>query len=289
MANPLAILKIPAGAGSSDEWGDWVILREPPAKRVLLDLTELQFVDPLLLLRLRGFIDWHCFNGHSVQVVPPATASVRDYLARMHLGADLPAGCECDLGAAEPSGRSEVLIPIRRLSTTSDSDALDEELEALYAAQFTGELGRLAEAFTRTVSEMCDNATSHGRSQIGGAYVTAQRYSDKRCVLAIGDLGIGIPEHIRRAFPDLVTDDDAIRVATKEGVTATGSPHRGIGYQYVIDGLKETKVPMGELRVWSGQGRFRVEVRNGIQVRRRAWSVDDSTDGTWVRLALSAQ
>ncbi len=150
-------------------------------------------------------------------------------------------------------------------------------------------MGALAEAFTRTASEMCDNATSHGRSLVTGAYVAAQRYANQRCVLAIGDLGVGIPDHIRQARPELKADDDAIREATLEGVTATGSPHRGIGYQWVIDGMKETEVPLGELRVWSGKGRFRVEVQRGVQTRRRAWPIGESTAGTWVRLGLSAQ
>jgi hypothetical protein len=283
------IIEVPADAGKSEMWGEWVILREPPAETVVLDLTDLQFVDPLFLLRLRGFIDWHCANGHSVRVTRPKSASVRNYLARMAVAEDLPRECECDLGAVHTTDRSDVLIPIRRLSSRTESDALDDELATLYHAQFTGRLGRLADAFTRTVSEMCDNATTHGRSDVGIAYVAAQRYKRDRCVLAIGDLGIGIPDHMRRAFPELANDDDAIREATLEGVTATGDPYRGVGYQYVIDGLKESALPFGEMRIWSGHGRFRVEVRNGTQIRRRAWAVDRPTVGTWVRLELSAR
>jgi hypothetical protein len=170
-----------------------------------------------------------------------------------------------------------------------DSDALDYDLAGLLSAQFTGELGRLGEAFTRTLSEMCDNATTHGRSDAGVAYVTAQRYQQRRCVLAIGDLGIGIPERMRQAFPQLTNDEEALREATKEGVTSTGEAHRGIGYQWVIDGMKETQVPAGELRIWSGHGRFRVDVRDGTQQRRDAWAVEGRTVGTWVRLELCAR
>lgn len=280
-------VNVPPSAGDSDRWGEWVILRHPPQETVVLNLSHLRFADPLFVLRLRGFVDWHCSNGHAVRIVRPDRSAVRNYLARMGVAEDLPNGCSCDLGRVRATDRSDVLIPIRRLATIRDSDALDDELAALYSAQFTGALGALADAFTRTVSEMCDNATTHGRSDAGPAYVAAQRYAERRCVLAIGDLGVGIPEHLRQAFPSLTSDEDAIREATKEGVTATGNPHRGIGYQYVIDGLKESGLPLGELRIWSGQGRFRVEARLGTQVRRRAWSVDDRTQGTWVRLELS--
>jgi hypothetical protein len=281
-------IPVPPDAGTSEKWGDWAILREPPEQKLNLDLDKLRSADPLFLLRLRGFIDWHCGNGNKVRVTRPGSRPVRDYLARMGVGHDLPDGCVCDLGDVPAASHNDVMIPIKRLISRQDSDELDYDLETLYNAHFDGELSGMADAFTRTVSEMCDNATTHGRSKGGAAYVTAQRYRQRRCVLAVGDFGIGVPEHIRQAFPDLVNDDDAIREATKEGVTATGNPHRGIGYQYVIDGLKESNVPMGELRIWSGRGRFRVEVRDGIQVRRRAWAVDSPTVGTWVRLELAA-
>lgn len=278
----------PPDDGVADAWGEWVPLPDPPAQDVVVDLAELKGAWPVELLRLRALIDSRALAGRTVEVVPPKSPAVRAYLANTGLGIELPESCSCDLGPVSPGDQKQFLIPVRRVSTVEESDRLDEELAALLAAQFTGTIGRLADAFTRTVSEMCDNATSHGRSAVIGAYVSAQRYTKQRCALAIGDLGVGIPEHIRHALPKLVADDDAIRVATKEGITATGSPHRGIGYQFVIDGLKQTSIPCGELRVWSGQGRFRVEVRDGIQVRRRAWPVEERTAGTWVMLWLSA-
>jgi hypothetical protein len=279
-------VQVPANAGESGEWGDWAILREPPPGAVVLDLTDVSFVDPFFLLRLRGFIDWHCFNGHEVRVTCPRRPSVRSYLARMHLSKDLPDICECDLEILEPDAKSAVLIPIRRLRSAGESEELEQELGALYTAHFTGGLARLAEPFTATVGEICDNATTHGRSAVGAAYVAAQRYSHSRCVLVIGDLGVGVPTHMRKAFPHLTDDGDAIREATKEGLSGTGDPQRGVGYQYVIDALKTSEVPYGELRIWSGNGRFRVEAFGGRQGRRRAWTVEHSTVGTWARLEL---
>jgi hypothetical protein len=283
-----AVITVPADGGKSDNWAEWIALDESSAGEILLDLRNLLVASPLLSSRLRALIDWHSFNGASVEVIAPNNHQVRSYLGMMRLGAELPESCSCDLGPIPETGRGKVLIPIRRLSDVQEGDRLDEELGELLAAQFTGTIGRLAEAFTTTASEMCDNATSHGRSAVIGAYVSAQRYQE-HCILAIGDLGIGIPDHIRKAHPELKTDDDAIRLATKEGYTGTGVQHRGIGYQYAIDTLKETSVPFGELRVWSGHGRFRVETRDGIQVRRRAWAVEEATAGTWVRLGLSAK
>jgi hypothetical protein len=182
-------INVPRDAGTSQRWGEWVVLREPPEETVVMNLSKLGFADPLFVLRLRGFIDWHCSNGRSVRLARPESNAVHNYLARMRVNEDLPEACSADFRAVRAQARSDVLIRVRRLASTLDSDALDDELGALYSAHFTGRMGEFAEAFTRTVSEMCDNATTHGRSDVGAAYVTAQRYRSERCVLAVGDLG----------------------------------------------------------------------------------------------------
>lgn len=244
--------------------------------------------DPLLLARLRGLIDLNAAAQRQITILPPKEDWTRKYLEFMRLASDLPANCHCDLKSLDVPGSSKILIPIRRLSAPADVEALEQALGDLYLAQFSGPLARLAEAFTRTIGEISDNATTHGKSSVGVSYVAANRHP-KGCILAIGDLGIGIPAHMRKVFPELLDDGDAIRIATREGKSGTGDPQRGIGYQYVIDGLKNAHVATGELRVWSGKGRFRVQTLAGLQERRRAWSVDEATTGTWVRVDLAGQ
>jgi hypothetical protein len=284
------VIPVPANAGTSANWGEWMILEEPPPDVGLaVNLSNLSVTDPLFLARMRGFIDWHCSKGRSVRIVSPRAPHVRRYLERMHVACELPRGCECNLGTLGEDKKSNVLIPIRRLRDSQDSDRLDVELQDLYLAHFDGSLSGVAQAFGTTVSEMSDNATTHGKPEGGVSYVTAQRDGKGRCVLVIGDLGIGIPNHMRHVYPHLADDGDAIREATKEGVSGLDHQHRGYGYQYVIDDLKNVHVARGELRVWSGKGRFRVETRHGIQERRRAWTVEHRTVGTWVRLELSGQ
>lgn len=281
-------LTIPADGGHLSSWGDAIVLRDIPCGDLILDLSALESVDPLLLIRLRGFVDWHCGAGYKIEIVGPRNRIVRTYLKLMLLAADLPDGCVCDLAPSVTEGLSKVLIPIRRLHSPADAVKLDQELEALYLAHFQGKIAPLASAFTRAIGEISDNATTHGASVGGCAYVAAQRYGDTRCVFAIGDLGIGVPAHIRRARPEFKDDEIAIREATKEGVSGTGDAMRGFGFQEVIDALKETAVADGELRVWSGHGRFRVAAGGGLQHRRRAWMVEKPTIGTWVRVELAS-
>lgn len=172
----------PSDIGSTD-WGEWVALRESPASELVLDLTKIQSADPLFLARLRAFIDWHCSIGGVVTLIRPRLPSVCAYLERMHLASDLPPGCLCEWETPRRNERSDVLIPIRRLSSPSDGDDLEQELGDLYLAHFKGGLSGLAEAFTRTIGEISDNATTHGRSTVGTSYVAAQRYDRDRCVI----------------------------------------------------------------------------------------------------------
>jgi hypothetical protein len=206
----------------------------------------------------------------------------------MHLLVEAPDTCQSTLGTRPHSGGNGILIPIRRLYASADSDTLDQELEDLYLAHFTKAIAPLAGAFSDTIGEISENATTHGYSSDGAAYVAAQRYPGNRCVIAIGDLGIGIPAHVRKTQPTLRDDGDAIRVATKEGISGTGDTTRGFGFQEVIDALKEPEVAVGDLRIWSGCGRFRFHAQHGAQVVRRAWNVDAKTEGTWVRVELVA-
>lgn len=114
-------------------------------------------------------------------------------------------------------------------------------LGELLAAHFAVGLARLGSAFVMATSELADNAVIHGRNEVG-AYVAAQRYKTTRCVLSIGDLGVGIPEHLRRAYPHL-TDD---------GLAIVGLETRGAGRQGRASGEQPMRIELASYgRVFS--------------------------------------
>ena len=281
-------LPVGSSAGRSSQWGEALPLRRLEARGIEVDLAPLSFADPLFLIRLRAFMEWHAGHGSSVHVVPPTSREVSNYLARMGVAVDLPEGCSCPLSDVRAQAREDVLISLTRLLGSQDSDDLELQIATLLDAHFGSDaLGGLFDPFFRTVSEMCDNAMSHGQSR-HGAFVAAQRYQNNRCVLAIGDLGVGIPSHLRRKFPHLVEDGQAIAEATREGVTGTDD-RRGNGYYWVVDAMRKAAVPRGRLEVWSGRGRLTMDVQNG-EVNSRLWPPSQAdwrlTEGTWVRLGL---
>jgi hypothetical protein len=288
----VGVWQVPYDSGKSEKWGE--LLPLIPVREgisgIELDLSALTFIDPLFLIRLRGFLDWHTARGQEIVVQRPRNRGVSNYLARMGVGDGLPESCQFDLGAVSASDQKTVLVPLTRLHSQTESDRLDEQVADLLAAQFTNGLAGLGAVFSNTIGELCDNATTHGKNE-WGAYVAAQRYQKRRCVLAIGDLGIGIPAHLRQAHPEIMDDGQAIAEATKErvsGVVGEQAPHRGIGYSHVIDTMRATGLPSGLLRIWSGWGRFALSVSGGRQTMRRGWDSTDHTCGTWIRLELGS-
>jgi hypothetical protein len=171
-------------SGESRRWGERLPLRPAPHQPLRLDLSPLVFADPLYLVRLRAFMDWHAARGHVVEVIPPTNREVCNYLARMGLADNLPPTCSCDLRHVRARALPDILIPLTRLHTAHEAFLLDEMVGELLQAHFPGRLRRLGDAFAAAFSELTDNATTHGKSE-HGTYIAAQRYSQTRCVLAI--------------------------------------------------------------------------------------------------------
>lgn len=179
--------------GASDGWAGSL-----PLKRhehgVEIDASALRFAVPTFLLRLRAFVEWHLAQGHSVVVKCPANREVAKYMARMEIDQGLPDGVFEGLPATRTKTRSDVLIPICQLHDADDVEELGEKLKPLMLGH-SDDVAIFADAMHMAASELCGNAVEHGRNPIG-CYVAAQRYErpHRRTVLALGDLGVGIPQ-----------------------------------------------------------------------------------------------
>jgi hypothetical protein len=206
----------------------------------------------------------------------------------MGVANDLPPTCSCELEHVRARELPDILLPLTRVYDPQEAALLDDKVGELLQAHFPGQLARVGDAFAAAIGELTDNATTHGKSE-HGTYIAAQRYSTKRCVLAIADLGVGIPAHIRRAYPHLTDDGGAIAEATRESVTAakpkSERSHRGQGYEHLIAEMLVTGVPHGSLRIWSGGGRFNLTVIDGRTQQRRGWTTE-KTAGASIRVEL---
>jgi hypothetical protein len=278
-------LSIAPSAGSGSGWGGTLPLRAYP-KSVCLDLRRLRFVVPTFLLRLRTFIDWHRARGREVTVLCPTSVNVNHYLARMRIHADLPSGTFQGLREVAEHDRSDVLIPITRLYELPEVDYFVDDLSPVVNAH-VDQIAAVGQPFLLAVSELSQNGVEHGRSA-SGCYVAAQRYPSRSSLaLCIADLGGGIPEHLRREYPDISDDALAIEKAMREGVSGTGNSDRGYGLPQVMEEvMKSASVPWATLNIRSGYGSYRASLRG--EVINETPSASSYKRGTWVSFEFGA-
>jgi hypothetical protein len=238
----------------------------------------------MFLVRLRLFLDWHLALGHSVSLNPPSDDEVARHLSDMRLFDGLPAELAAPLPAA--ADVREDLLPLRRLTGYNDvEDAADDAVEVLRGQ--ARPLAAWGNALLMAVGELCENALQHGRNDLGAYYVAADRIEgNQRCFrLAIADLGIGIPEHIRARYPEWQDDTAAITQVLERGVTGTSDPHRGNGFAEVIDSAVQNELvraaSAATIDIRSAHGHVSVELIGG-HVLPVGWSVERPRRGTWI-------
>lgn len=112
-------------------WGEGITLRNEYPTEIALDLSAIEFIDPMALIRLRGLIDLACAAGCNVEILSPRSSHMRTYLEWMRLGAELPASCTSDLQVHDSPDSSKVLIPVTRVGSTTDVTELERMLEKL--------------------------------------------------------------------------------------------------------------------------------------------------------------
>ncbi len=257
-------------------WGERVPLHEAAPGGVRIDLSELEFAEPTLALRLAASSAVHEEAEVPFEIVPPTDASVRNYLARTGLAEAMELE-PCDCGP-------DVLIPVTRIAKSQEVDPLGERLQRLLKDD-PAHVASVSDAVMSAFSELCDNACTHGRSK-HGMFLLVQRLG-ARLVLAVGDLGEGIPERLSEANAELAGLDQAslIDKALERGVTSIDRKGRGKGLPDLIDAIREAESARSELRIWSGEGRVILRYPTS---RREARIVGARTPGTWAEVVLSS-
>lgn len=258
---------------------------EPP---VVVDATALRECHPMLALRLRMFIDWHGLAGHAVRVLPPTHEETAQRLADMGVASGL-APDVLQLPTPSAARRDEVLPIVSFRDHIAVEDAARDAVELLQRQ--TDPFGSWGDALYMAIGELCDNALQHGKNDLGG-YLAADRVLDPRreMRLAIADLGIGIPEHIRAHHPEWHDDTAAITRALVRGVSGTGDPHRGNGFAEVFEAALQTDLVRSssgaDVDIRSGYGRVGVRIFGQSEVPEPR-QVDQARRGTWITYTVT--
>jgi hypothetical protein len=291
MANPPTAssehLAIHLSPGRQQHWGEEIPLAPLSARAVTLDLSEAGLATPLSAARLAAALSMYTADGAEVHLIPPLDPEAAESLVRSGASTHLPEDCQLALPAPSRVAHGDALVPVACLGCITDVEPLIERLERAMRVRLHGPLAECADAVLLSLSELCDNAISHGHSA-HGVFVAAQHDGDARLTLALGDLGVGIPGHLAAALPNLTDDDRVLCAAVKRGTTGVEHPPspRGVGLAHVLDELQGSSAARSELKIWSGTGRLRAFFESEQSPEIAAHNMNPYTAGTWVEIDL---
>lgn len=261
-------------AGESGWRDDFPLDHELPTA-LCVDCRKVRLpLHPMFALRMRLFIDWHEREGREVTVLAPDDRSAREVFEAMQISSQ-----------AQRAEEDDAIMPVSLLREFDDVEAVAGRTQEILEYQLP-DVSALGGAAFMAVSELCGNAIDHGRNNLG-AYAAVRRVREPRrqVSIAICDLGIGMPEHIRQRYPEWSEDGWAIAHATEDRVSGTGDPHRGFGFSSVIEAALTSSMHSARMEILSANGFCRVHL---VQEKRKVevFPASRYRRGTWITYDL---
>lgn len=243
---------------------------------VVLDASDLNGLHPLFAARLALWIDRQEEAGCRVALMEPSDEATRRLFGAFCLGE--PIGGIADALAEDDP---EVIIRPTRLIELTEVDLLADTMLQPLVDHFD-DAAIVRDAVLMAIGELCQNAVEHGTNPAGCVVAASRGEVDgiSRIMLGIGDRGVGIPRHIRRAHPEFVVDEHAIGQALEEGVSGTQRGDRGYGFSWVLKETLSSAATSAEMFIRAGEGAFRREIIDA-RIKDHGWRSPEA-QGTWI-------
>lgn len=258
--------------------------RNLPSVFDVLDISAVEWVSPFDVVGLSVLWTRSVSRGRIPSIVLPVKEEVREYLVDVGIGNII----DINLGAGSVTPVEGLWLPITKFEQSNEWDDLLNGWWPDVAPSSAD--ARLAFGAIYMTSELVDNATTHGSSDVG-TFVCIQRYTGKSSRLhsgvwiGIADGGIGIPNHLRRnpKYKSLHDDSDLIRRAREPGVTGTDDA-RGWGLFESFEWAAEVGPSRVLIRSGGGEGDFRVRAK--LPIWARYSEMTPNLGGTWIHLRV---
>jgi len=243
-----------------------------------IDLIEVSWLTPFDVVGIASLRARLAAEGQPPTLVPPQTPAVREYATAVGLIE----------GAGDRPAPRGLALELLQLPT---ADAWDDLLGEIVPDFVSGLPDRFGTRGLDVLSELIDNAGTHGSSP-AGTFVCAQCY-DGGCGLPAGlwlgvaDAGLGIPGHLRLnpRYAEIDRDEELIRLARRPWVTGTRD-RRGWGLVAVFEGAAGGTD--GDILIHSGGGEGVFRVRPEGRPYARYSARTPRLPGTWVHVRLGA-
>ena len=214
---------------------------------VEIDFSRQHFFGPAGMVPMIAVIRDLCEKGWTVQVVPPDSPSLERYWVKAGWMAAIQ-------GEVPPEVESRsTFTPLYSYSDFKDlNPRIVTIMDVLVkVAEFNSGVLRAVEW---CLNELADNVLVHSGGATGWIQLIARPKMHK-VDLVVADRGMGIRTSLQQAYPDLGSDEDALRLAIEQGVTRDKSIGQGNG---LAGSLRIARAAKGFVNVASGSANLRL-------------------------------
>lgn len=239
---------------------------KPKDKKIELDFSSLKWIEPSGVTVLSNLVLW--LDAHDVDVI-------------LWVPDKIPTGKNCPIKYLDDSqffylhtSNNQSILNTSKLRPTTlalqwvTSDISYQWVDNKFAYWLSGRLGvnvNTLGTIKMCILEILNNIRDHAKENVGCIF--AQHYPAENCIrINISDFGVGIPNTIRRVMPN-ISDDQALRLAIKEGFTSQSLPsNRGAGLHTLLENI-----------VISNGGSVKIHSNHGILTCFKAKNGDIAT------------
>jgi len=186
----------------------------------------------------------------------------------------------------EGAALRETTFPLSQLSHRDSHYWLREQFIVWLAGRMSQPRGALA-TVESCLQEVFNNIRDHSTENV--ASISAQHFPNERGAIriAVSDFGIGIPNAMRKYFPDL-DDAKALKMAIEEGVSSRSLPtNRGMGLDQLIRNIVMRN--KGRVVIHSGHGKLTCRLTVQGQLEKFAETLGGYYPGTLIGLYFSTE
>ena len=235
-----------------------------------IDLRLCSFVRPSAVLWCAIYPALAVLRGTACRVLVPENLGTAIYLKSAGLYSVLKeVGVEIDDRGLLDRYDPKIVMPVSSFASESDVDTLVNQTLLRLSDTGLGS-GSIRPLVSDVFSELAMNAVQHSESPID-AYGLIQFYESERgsrFICAVADGGIGIRRSLERnpaLKPRVPYDWTAIEIASRERISGTGEPMRGIGLSWVSE---EMRGAGRQLIIHSGLGALTINEDIESEARR---------------------
>lgn len=235
-----------------------------------LDLRACEFVRPAAALWCVVYLALARRRGVPCRLLVPEHMGVCAHLKGTGVFEELKRrGVTVDDRDVASPRQQKTILPLTPFATLNDAARItNEAYDRLAAANVTA--ANVTQVVAELFSELSNNAIEHSESPIGAfgwiQFVDLEQGSRFVCVVADGGIGVKAGLWKNPVLRKRISYDwDALELATRERVSGTGEPHKGIGLYAVAEDARQLR---GSLLLHSGLGSLEIREDRESSARR---------------------